>query len=90
VDQWTVVRWRVDSGGGLEQRRAPHTGGDWLEQKPLQQPRAGAEGAQSRAGEGLQRVRSRADNGYCAATVVQVGQHRFSTFYRDGGPPAGP
>jgi hypothetical protein len=86
----------VDSGGGLKQRRAPHTGGDWLEQRPLQQPRAGAKGAQlqqtgqSHAGEGLLRVRNRADNGYCAATVVQVGQHRFSTFCRDGGPPAGP
>jgi hypothetical protein len=38
------------SGGGLEQRRAPHTGGDWLEQRPLQQPRAGAEGRRSRGG----------------------------------------
>ena len=57
-----------------------------LEQRGAQLQQTG----QSHAGEGLLRVRNRADNGYCAATVVQVGQHRFSTFCRDGGPPAGP
>ena len=45
MDQWRMVaRWRVDSDGGLEQRRVPHTGEDQLEKRPLQQPRAGAEG----------------------------------------------
>jgi hypothetical protein len=47
----------------------------------LEQRAVGAEGAQPRAGEGLQRVRSRA---------LEKGRHKFSTFCRDGGPPTGP
>jgi hypothetical protein len=80
--------------------RGGHHTLEGLEQRPLQQPRAGAEGVQpeqrghssalEKGYRGCAATGWRRDDGYCAATVVQVGQHRFSTFCRDGWPPAGP
>jgi hypothetical protein len=84
VDQWrTAVRWRVDSGGGLEQRRAPHTGGARAEASAAATcwSRGGAtraEGRRSRGGtvarwrRATEGAQPRAGEG-TMATVVQVG-----------------
>jgi hypothetical protein len=70
-------RARVDYDGGLEQRGRSRS-------------RGGAVGAEGRWSRGDTAARWRRDDDYCAATVVQVGKHMFSTFCRDGGPAAVP
>jgi hypothetical protein len=81
----------------MEQRRALHTGGWRLEQRPLQQPHDGAEGRdgvegyQSRRGAVTRWRRGEKGRRLLCGCCGTVGQHRVSTFYcRDGGPAAGP